>query len=112
MADNDRWEVQQTTELGPVTMSLLQRQALVIRHRLKSAISKWLPVVGAAAMAVWSNYLTRQVGKKAIEIFEKEIVLSEEVVEELPMETESLSVPAANMSRHSAATLAAVRTTL
>jgi uncharacterized tellurite resistance protein B-like protein len=42
-------------------------------------------------MATWSNYWTRQVGKKAIEIFEKEIVLSEEVVEEEPLETKSHS---------------------
>lgn len=58
----------------------------VTHQVLKSVISKWLPVVGAAALAIWSNYLTRQIGKKAIEIFEKEIVLSDEVVEEVPME--------------------------
>jgi uncharacterized protein (DUF697 family) len=68
---------------------------------LKSSISKWLPGVGAAAMAVWSNYMTRQIGKKAIEIFEKEIVLSEEVIEEMPLETESVSVPTATFSRAS-----------
>ena len=73
----------------------------VTQQALKSAISKWLPGVGAAAMAVWSNYLTRQVGKKAIEIFEKEIVLSEEVIEEMPLETESVSVPTATISRMS-----------
>jgi uncharacterized tellurite resistance protein B-like protein/uncharacterized protein (DUF697 family) len=73
----------------------------ITQQALKSAISKWLPVVGAAAMAVWSNYLTRQVGKKAIEIFEKEIVLSEEVIEEMPLETESVSVPTAAISRAS-----------
>ena len=70
----------------------------ITQQALKSAISKWLPVVGAAAMAVWSNYLTRQVGKKAIEIFEKEIVLSEEVIEEMSLETESVSVPTASIS--------------
>ena len=70
----------------------------VTQQALKSAISKWLPGVGAAAMAIWSNYLTRQVGKKAIEIFEKEIVLSEEVVEEMPLETESVSVRTAAIS--------------
>lgn len=64
----------------------------ITQQALKSAISKWIPGVGAAAMAVWSNYLTRQVGKKAIEIFEKEIVLSEEVIEEIPLETETASV--------------------
>ena len=73
----------------------------VLQQALKSAIGKWLPVVGAAALAVWSNYLTRQVGKKAIEIFEKEIVLSEEVIEEMPLETESVSIPTAPISRAS-----------
>jgi len=58
----------------------------ITQQALKSAISKWLPVVGTAAMVIWSNYLTRQVGKKAIEIFETEIVLSEEVIEEAPAE--------------------------
>lgn len=67
----------------------------ITQQALKSAISKWLPGVGAAAMAVWSNYLTRQVGKKAIEIFEKEIVLSEDVIEELPLETVAVSVQTA-----------------
>ena len=73
----------------------------ITQQALKSAISKWLPGVGAAAMAFWSNYLTRQVGKKAIEIFEKEIVISEEVIEEMPLETESESVPTAAISRAS-----------
>jgi uncharacterized tellurite resistance protein B-like protein/uncharacterized protein (DUF697 family) len=73
----------------------------VLQQALKSAIGKWLPVVGAAALAVWSDYLTRQVGKKAIEIFEKEIVLSEEVIEEMPLETESVSGPTVTISRAS-----------
>ena len=33
-------ELKETTEFAPATMALLRRQALVIRHRLKSAISK------------------------------------------------------------------------
>ena len=73
----------------------------ITQQALKSAIAKWLPVVGAAALAVWANYLTRQVGKKAIEIFEKEIVLSEEVIEEMPLETESVSVSIATINRAS-----------
>jgi uncharacterized tellurite resistance protein B-like protein/uncharacterized protein (DUF697 family) len=73
----------------------------ITQKAIKLVIGKWLPVVGAAALAVWSNYLTRQVGKKAIEIFEKEIVLSEEVIEEMPLETESVSVPTATISRAS-----------
>ena len=63
----------------------------ITQQVLKSAISKWLPVVGAVVMATWSNYWTRQVGKKAIEIFEKEIVLSDEFVEEMPVEAEVIS---------------------
>lgn len=65
----------------------------ITQQALKSAISKWLPGVGAAAMAVWSNYFTRQVGKKAVEIFEKEIVLSEEVIDEVPVEIAQAQLP-------------------
>lgn len=71
----------------------------ITQQVLKTAIGKWLPVVGAAALAYWSNYMTRQVGKKAIEIFEKEIVLSEEIIEEMPLETESASVQSSPISR-------------
>ncbi len=73
----------------------------ITQQALKSAIAKWLPVVGATALAVWSNYLTRRVGKKAIEIFEKEIVFSDEILEAIPLETESVSVQAAAISRAS-----------
>jgi len=38
----------------------------ITQQALKSAISKWLPIVGPAAMAAWSNYLTRQVGKTLV----------------------------------------------
>jgi uncharacterized tellurite resistance protein B-like protein len=71
----------------------------ITQQILKSAISKWLPVVGAAAMATWSIYWTRQVGKKAIEIFEKEIVLSEEIIEEMLLDTENASVQPATINR-------------
>ncbi len=49
----------------------------VTQKLLKSLISKWLPIVGAAAMAAWSNYSTRQIGKKAAEILVKPIDVSE-----------------------------------
>lgn len=71
----------------------------ITQQALKSAIGKWLPLIGAAALAVWSNYLTQQVGKKAIEIFEKEIVFSEEILEEMPLETEPTSTQNATISR-------------
>lgn len=73
----------------------------ITQQALKSAISKWLPYIGSAAMAIWSNFLTRQVGKKATEIFEKEIVLSEEIIEDISLETESVSQLTATISRAS-----------
>jgi len=69
-----------------------------LQQALKSTISKWLPGVGAAAIAVWSHYSTRQVGKKAIEIFEKDIEISEEVIEEMAFETESVADTTATIS--------------
>lgn len=45
----------------------------VTQQALKSAIGKWLPGIGAVAIAAWSHYMTRQIGKQAKEIFEKEI---------------------------------------
>ena len=45
----------------------------ITQQALKSAVSKWLPVVGAAAMAAWTGYMTRTIGKHANEIFQMEI---------------------------------------
>lgn len=50
----------------------------VTQKLLKSMISKWFPLVGAAAMAAWSNYSTHQIGKKAAEILAKPIEVIEE----------------------------------
>ncbi|KKJ00090.1 TerB family tellurite resistance protein [Prochlorothrix hollandica] len=60
------------------TLSTFQRviaqlSGRVTQQALKSAIGKWLPGVGAVAIAAWSYYMTRQIGKQAKEIFEKEI---------------------------------------
>ena len=54
----------------------------VTQRVLKSMLSKWVPVVGAAAMATWSNMSTRQVGNQAIAIFSKDLQMSDEEVEE------------------------------
>jgi uncharacterized protein (DUF697 family) len=43
----------------------------ITQRALKAVLAKWLPLAGAAAMAVWSHYSTNQVGKKANEIFSK-----------------------------------------
>lgn len=52
----------------------------VTQQAVKSAISKWLPVIGAAAMAAWANYLTRQIGKKAKEILQHDIVIDDTII--------------------------------
>jgi uncharacterized tellurite resistance protein B-like protein/uncharacterized protein (DUF697 family) len=50
----------------------------VTQQMLKSLVTKWVPIAGAAAMAAWSNYSTRQIGKKAAEILAKPIEVIEE----------------------------------
>lgn len=45
----------------------------ITQQALKSALSKWLPGVGAVAMAAWTNYTTRQIGNKAKEILNSNI---------------------------------------
>ena len=50
----------------------------VTQKMLKSLIAPWIPGVGAIAMGAWSNYSTRQLGKKAAEILAKSIEVSEE----------------------------------
>jgi len=50
-----------------------------------------------AAMGAWSHYSTKQVGKKAIDIFEKDIELSEEeVVDEGAAEIKNLTASTIN----------------
>lgn len=47
----------------------------ITQQALKSAVSKWLPGVGAAAMAAWTGYLTKQIGEKARDVMQREIVI-------------------------------------
>ena len=49
----------------------------VTQQALKSTISKWLPVVGAAFMAWITNQMTQNIGRRANEIFQKEIEISD-----------------------------------
>ena len=45
----------------------------ITQQALKRAVSKWLPVVGAAAMAAWTRHMTVQIGRRADQIFRLEI---------------------------------------
>ncbi len=50
----------------------------ITQQALKVTISKWLPVVGVAFMALWSKHWTCSIGKKAVEIFEKDIRMTDD----------------------------------
>jgi uncharacterized protein (DUF697 family) len=53
----------------------------ITQQAIKSAVSKWFPGIGAVAMAAWTNYLTKQIGKKANEIMRHEIVNDPDTVD-------------------------------
>lgn len=45
----------------------------ITQQALKRYISKWVPIAGAAAMAVWTGWMTKNIGQKANELFKLEI---------------------------------------
>lgn len=49
---------------------------------IKRFIAKWLPVAGAAAMAIWARQSTISMGEKASEMLAMDIIISEEEVSE------------------------------
>lgn len=59
---------------------------------IKSTIAKWLPVVGVAAMATWSKYSTKTIGKKATEILSKPIEVENSAIEEKFVETDIIEI--------------------
>lgn len=63
---------------------ILQRIVIMLGGRITQQVvarsaAKFVPVVGALTMAIWTKYTTEKIGEKAIEIFSKDITL--EVVE-------------------------------
>jgi uncharacterized protein (DUF697 family)/tellurite resistance protein len=66
----------------------------VTQKMIKSIVSKFFPLAGAAAMATWSKMTTHSLGKNAKEMFSKEIVIeeSEEIddIKVIPEETEKI----------------------
>ncbi|MCY4755724.1 hypothetical protein [Pelomonas aquatica] len=64
----------------PATQALLQRAAGAIGLQLGKqaagrALSRWLPVVGAAGVGAYAWWDTRQVGRAALALFEREQVI-------------------------------------
>ncbi len=64
----------------------------ITQRVLKSMLAKWVPIVGAAALGVWAKYSTGQLGKKAVEIFSKSIVLDDQVIDEEPETPAAITV--------------------
>lgn len=69
------------------SLRVLQRAVAILggkitQQLLKSMIAKWLPILGAGAIAAWSNYSTRRIGKLANTIFLSPIELSTQEVDE------------------------------
>ena len=58
----------------------------ILQSTLKSLFAKWVPLVGAAGMGIWARYTTNKLGEHAREIFSKQIVFEETVVDEIVLE--------------------------
>jgi uncharacterized protein (DUF697 family) len=54
----------------------------ITQRVLKQFIAKWLPVVGAAAMAVWARQSTLDLGRKAAELLRHEVIWGDGEVDE------------------------------
>jgi uncharacterized protein (DUF697 family) len=54
----------------------------VTQQALKSALSKWVPVLGAAAMAAWVHYMTKKVGQKAVQILSQDVSVDQEEIDQ------------------------------
>jgi uncharacterized protein (DUF697 family) len=52
----------------------------ITQQFLKTSISRWLPVIGPAGMALWSYHSTKLIAAKAVEVFRQEIELEAEEV--------------------------------
>ena len=63
-----------------VLQNMLRRIGIRITQRIAGrTISRWIPVVGAIGIGVYAFYDTSQVGKTAIEFFEKDLDINENV---------------------------------
>lgn len=64
----------------PAAQAALQRVAAAIGVQLGQqvagkALSRWVPLIGAAGVGAYAYYDTRQVGRAAMELFEQETVI-------------------------------------
>jgi hypothetical protein len=76
--------VGQRVLIRPASTALLQRVVGAVGARLsqrvlQKGVSRWVPVVGAAAVSAYAYYDTQQVAKAAIELFERDSVIDNPV---------------------------------
>jgi len=68
-----------------VLQRIMRRIGIGVTERIAArSISRWLPIVGAGAIAVYAYYDTRQVGATAIEFFGSELAEDATELAELP----------------------------
>lgn len=70
-----------------LSLRIMQKVIAVIGEKItqraiRSMLSKWVPGLGATAMAIWSRLETQAMAKKATEIFSKEIKYTAEKTDE------------------------------
>jgi len=68
----------------PVAQAALQRVAGAVglqlgRQAAGKALSRWVPLVGAAGVGAYAWWDTRQVGRAAMQLFEREVVIDNPV---------------------------------
>jgi uncharacterized protein (DUF697 family) len=75
----------------------------VTQQIAKSTIAKYIPVVGAAGMAAWSNYSTKKIGNRAHKLFSKkfEFETENENIEFHESQTTTTNTTNTNSSNHS-----------
>jgi len=55
----------------------------ILQRAARAMIAKWLPLVGAAAMAVWSRYTTKELGNYAVKILDRDIVQKDDELKDI-----------------------------
>jgi len=58
----------------------------VLQRTAGQAVARWIPGLGAAAMAIWVRYMTRKIGSEAMHLLSKDIVFEGEFDEESTMD--------------------------
>jgi len=75
------------------SLRVFQKIAVILGTKLlqrtaRALVAKYLPIIGAAAMAVWSRYTTKELGNYALKILENEIVHTDEEIQDVTVDTD------------------------